>query len=83
MITFGKVQRLLWLLALLARADGRVVGDHVGQDASQLQLLQQMQRLLCLLALLARADGRAVGDHVGHDASQLQLLQQMQRLYFH
>ena len=30
---------------LLARAAGRVVGDHVEQDASQLQLLQQMQRL--------------------------------------
>ena len=26
--------------ALLARADGRVVGDHVGQEASELQLLQ-------------------------------------------
>ena len=69
------MQRLLWLLALLARADGRVVGDHVRQEASELQLLQQMQRLLWLLALLTRADGRAVGDQVRQEASELQFLQ--------
>ena len=57
------MQRLLWLLVLLARADGRIVGDHVGQEASGQHLLQQMRRLLRLLALLARADGRAVGDN--------------------
>ena len=68
-------QRLLWQLALLARADGRVVGDYVWQEASELQLPQQLQRLLWLLALLARADGRAVGDHVRQEASELQLLQ--------
>ena len=56
------MQRLLWRLALLARADGRVVGDHVGQEASGQHLLEQMHRLVWLLALLARADGRAVGD---------------------
>ena len=57
-----KMQRLPWLLALLARADGRVVGEHVGQEASGQHLLLQMQRLVRLSALLARADGRAVGN---------------------
>ena len=75
-----QMQRLLWLLALLARADSRAVGDHVGQDASELQLLQEMQRLLWLLALLACADGRVVGDHVGQEALELHLLQRMQHL---
>ena len=57
------MQRLLWHLALLARADGRVVGDHVGQEASGQHLLLQMQRLVRLSALLARADGRVVADN--------------------
>ena len=48
---------------------------HERQEASELQLLQQMQRLLWLLALLARADGRAVGDHGGQEASEQHLLQ--------
>ena len=41
-----QMQRLLWLLALLARADGRAVGNHVGQKASEMHLLQQMQRFV-------------------------------------
>ena len=36
------MQRLLWLLALLARADGRAVGDQFGQGAAELQLLQPL-----------------------------------------
>ena len=67
-------------LAILAHADGRVVGDHGGLEASQQHLLQHMQRILWFWALLARADGRAVGDHVGQEASGQHLLQQMQRL---
>ena len=64
----------MWLLALLAHADGRVVGDHVGQEASEQHLLQQMQRPLWFLAFLARADGRVVGDHGGQEASEQHLL---------
>ena len=51
-----------------ARADGRTVADHVGQEASELQFLQQMQRLLWLLALPAHADGRFVDDYVRHQS---------------
>ena len=56
------MQRLLWLLVLLARADGNVVGDHVWQEASELQFLQQLQRLLWRLALLARFFSRTQLD---------------------
>ena len=37
-----QMQRLLLLLALLARADGRAVGDQFGQGAAELQLLQPL-----------------------------------------
>ena len=57
-------------------ADGRVVGNHGAQEASELQLLEHMQRILWLLALLACADGRVIGDHGAQEASELQLLQQ-------
>ena len=62
------MQRMLWLLALLACADGRLVGDHAAQETSELQRLQQRQRLLRLVAHLACGDGSAVGDHLGHKA---------------
>ena len=52
----------MWLLAFLEHADGRVVGDHGGQEASEQHLLQQMQRLLWLSALLACADQGRVDD---------------------
>ena len=67
---------MLWLLALLARADVRVVGDHVAQEASERQLLEQTWHIYGVLAFLACADGRIVGDHGAHGASELQLLEQ-------
>ena len=67
---------MLWLLALLARADVRVVGDHCAQEASKLQLLEQTWHLYGVLAVLACAAGRIVGDHGAHGASELQLLKQ-------
>ena len=68
-------QLLCGLLAHLACADGRAVDDRVRQEASELQLLENMQRMLWLLALLACADGRAVGDHGVQEASDLELLE--------
>ena len=65
----------MWLLALFACAEGRVVGDHFAQEASERQLLEHMQCMLWLLALLACADGRAVGDHGVQEASDLELLE--------
>ena len=65
---------MLWLLALLARADVRVVGDHVAQEASKLQLLEQTWHIYGVLAFLACADGRSVVDYGAHGASELQLL---------
>ena len=40
----------------LARADGRAVSDHAGQDALTLYHPKQLHRLWPLVALLARAD---------------------------
>ena len=37
---------MLWLVALLACADGRVVDDHGALEASELQLLEHMHRML-------------------------------------
>ena len=67
---------MLWLLALLARADVRVVGDHGPQEASKLQLLEHTWHIFGVFAFLACADGRIVGDHGAHGASELQLLKQ-------
>ena len=66
---------MLWLLAHQPCADGRIIGDHGAQEASELQLREQRQRMLWLLAHLACADGRVIGDHGVQEASELQLLE--------
>ena len=66
--------RMLWLLALRACVDGRVVCDYGRPEATELQHLpQNLQCSLWLLALLARADVHVVGDHGAREASKLQL----------
>ena len=67
---------MLWLLALFACADGRAVGDHGAQEASELEFLEQRRHSCGWLAFLACADGRVVGNHGAQEASELQLLKQ-------
>ena len=45
-------QRMLWPLARLACADGPVLGDHGVQEASELQLREQMAASHSLMAAL-------------------------------
>ena len=67
-----EMHRSPWMLALLARADLPVVGDHRPQEASKVHLPSEMC-FLEILALSAGADGRVVVDHLDQEAPGLHL----------
>ena len=57
--------------ALLACTDGRIAGDNLGHEATELQETLQMQCLLWLWPF-SHALMAIVGENLGHEASVLQ-----------
>ena len=72
-----EMHRSPWMLALLARADLPVVGDHRPQETSKVHLPSEM-RLSEIFALSVGADGRVVVDHLDQEAPGLHPPREMQ-----